>query len=142
MIVKNLGLSLAIAVWTYLLMTLFFGERGLLAYAGLSEYRDTLVSHIEELTELQNELSASERRLRSDPQQIRIEARRMGYVGQSEGLIRIPGRVGAVEPAESAGEKLAQPERWSADRNLFRALALSSALLAFFLLQTMRRDSK
>ena len=142
MIAKNLGLSLAIAVWTYLLMTLFFGERGLLAHAGLSGYRDSLVSHIEELAELQNELSASARRLRSDPQQIRIEARRMGYVGPSEGLIRIPGRAGAAAPAESAGEKLAQPERWSADRNLFRALALSAALLAFFLLQTMRRDSK
>ncbi|TVQ37174.1 MAG: septum formation initiator family protein [Spirochaetaceae bacterium] len=142
MAVKNLGLSAAIAVWTYLLLTLVFGERGMIAYARLSDYRDELSYHIGQLNERQRDLAAAAERLQSDPEEIRIEARRMGYVGRSEGLIRIPGHSVPRADSETPGEKLPPPARWSADRSLLRALALSAALLAFFALQTMRRDSK
>lgn len=142
MVAKNLGLSLSISVWTYLLLTLFIGERGVTAYTMLTDYRDDLSLHIEQLAELQQELAAAATRLQSDPEQIRIEARRMGYVGPSEGLIRITGRGAAGQVAESPGEKLNVPKRWSVERSLLRALALTVALVTFFLLQTMRRDSR
>lgn len=139
---KNLALSSAIVVWSYLLLTLVFGDRGIVAHAALSEYRQELLARLEQLSAIQSSLETDTRRLQTDPEQVRIEARRLGYVRESEGLIRIPGRIDAHSAVESPGEKLEAPPPWRGDRALFRTIALTIGLLAFFLLQTMRRDSK
>ncbi len=130
---KNLALSAAVIVWSYLLLTLVFGDRGLVAYTALSEYRQDLESHLQQLSAIQESLENDSRRLRTDPEQVRIEARRLGYVRSTEGIIRIPGRTDAPGAVDSPGEKLQPPSPWKGERALFRTVALTIGLLAFFL---------
>lgn len=113
------------------------------AYGRLERYEADLRSHIEVLEVQRDRLADTARRLQTDPEQIRIEARRIGYLRADEGIIRIPGWSHTEPEAEVAGEKLQRPEtRTIAERSLLRALALSLGLLAFVLSQTIFRDSR
>ena len=130
-------------VWSYLLLTFVFGDRGIVAYGRIERYRDDLLTHIELLETDRDLLAISAERLQTDPEQIRIESRRIGYLRPDEGIIRIPGRSSSTPEIERPGDKLSRPERHAAvDRSLLRAVALSLGLLAFVLVQTIFRASR
>jgi cell division protein FtsB len=139
---KNLGLAVCVTIWTYLVLTFVLGDKGIVAYAAVERYKIELEAHVEELSVIHDDLVIAARRLQSDPEQIRIESRLIGYIRPDEGIIRIPGRRPVERSDETPGVKLGPPEPWRADRSFLRALALSAGLLAFFLLQMIFRASK
>ncbi|TVR02836.1 MAG: septum formation initiator family protein [Spirochaetaceae bacterium] len=143
MTLKSLGIAACVTVWSYLLLTFAFGERGIVAYGRVEQYRDELRAHIELLETDRDRLAATAERLQTDPEQIRIESRRIGYLRPDEGIIRIPGRPSSEPQIERPGDKLPRPERHAVvDRSLLRALALCLGLLSFVLVQTIFRASR
>ena len=140
---KSLGIAACVTLWSYLLLTFAFGERGMVAYGRIERYRDDLRAHIELLETDRDRLAAAAERLQTDAEQIRIESRRIGYLRPDEGIIRIPGRAPSEPQIERPGDKLPRPERNAViERSLLRALSLCLGLLAFVLAQTIFRDSR
>lgn len=128
----RLFISLSVSVAVYFLLNVFFGAQGMLSYQELLDYRDRLSHNIEQMEDTRSRLTARAEELRTSAEAVRLEARELGYYEPGEQPVRVDGFSQQAEPIQ-AGKLLAPPS--PADRQpLFRVAALSSGLIAFFLL--------
>ncbi len=129
-------MPLTVTILTYLLFSLIWAEYGVLGYARLETYRGRLESNIDRLDDRQAELSAETRSLRTDADRIRVEARKLGYYREGEGLVRLEG----YDPqavATSPGALVKRPAERRDRRDhaaIIRAAAASAGLLALFVM--------
>ncbi|MBN2535906.1 MAG: septum formation initiator family protein [Spirochaetales bacterium] len=69
------------------LLVLFFGDDGYLTFMLYKEHRDILCRNIEDLKKKNMQLVQKIKLLRSNPEVIRILARKLGYYGSDENII-------------------------------------------------------
>ena len=133
MMAYRILISVACALGTYLLLNLFFGPNGLVAYQDLRGYHDRLEENVSEMQTLQARLERRSQALQESEAAVRLEARELGYFSESEQPVLIEG----YEPDSRAipAGTLLQPPSEGPDRTpLFRGVALSTGLAVFFLL--------
>ena len=130
----KLLLPLTVTILTYLLLSLIWADYGVLGYERLEAYKARLESNIERLEDRQSELSAEARSLQTDADRIRVEARKLGYYRDNEGVVRLKG----YDPqavATSPGALVKRPAERRDRRDhaaIIRAAAASAGLLALF----------
>lgn len=117
----------------YFLLQFVFGTYGVVAYAVMSDYlersREALETALERRTEFQSEVDS----LTVDAEQIRVEARRIGFVDEDEIVVRIDGRE-RVSAFEYDPGSLPVDVPWPRDnRPLFRSIGLAVTLLILLL---------
>lgn len=123
----------SVSVAVYLLLNLFFGEHGVFAYRELTAYQARLESNVEEMEETRNKLAERAGKLRSSAEAVALEAREIGYYRDDERPVHVEGFT-PWQPGTEAGTLLKEPEPQPNRQPLFRVVALSSGLIAFFLL--------
>ncbi len=120
----------AIGLITYLLLSVFLGQAGVLEYQRLSAYRARLESNMANLDQIQARLSERVQSLQSDPENVRLKARSLGYFEPGENLIRLPGYDPDVQ-VTSPGMIVYRTDRPGDPRSLFRAIAFGIAVLSY-----------
>ncbi len=120
----------AVGLVTYLLLCTFLGQAGVLEYRKLSAYRERLSANIAELDRIQARLSERVLSLQSDPENIQLRARALGYFLPGEKLIRLPG-YDPNQQVTSPGMIVYRTDRPADPRNLFRGIAFAVAVLAY-----------
>lgn len=120
----------AIGLVTYLILCTFLGQAGVLEYRKLAAYRDRLNANIAELDRIQSRLSERVLSLQSDPENVRLKARALGYFLPGEKLIRLPGYDPNLQ-VTSPGMIVYRTETPPDPRNLFRGIAFAVAVLAY-----------
>ena len=128
----RLALSLYVGFFVYIVLDSFAGESGLVAHDRLMAHRDRLTEAIEEQKSVGSYLEASQRSLLSDPEEIRLLARQLGYFRANE----IPMRLSEREmdnPGKTLGRLVRRPPTTPGSPGIFRLSGLVSALVAFLL---------
>jgi cell division protein FtsB len=69
----------------------FLGSGGLADYRALEVYRDQLQANLKELQEIHEDLLEEQRALASDPEQVALQARELGYFRAEERVLRLDG---------------------------------------------------
>ena len=87
----------------YSFLVICFGPRGIFARQQLKRQREALVQHVQQLSDIGENLSIRIANLSSDPQTIAVYAHELGYVQKGERLIKLMNFSGAVERTEAAG---------------------------------------
>ena len=87
----------------YSFLGIFFGPRGFFALQQLKRQRETLLHHVELLSDIGENLNIKIANLSSDPKTIAAYAHELGYVHKDEGLIKLMNFSGAAERTEDAG---------------------------------------
>ncbi|RKX79968.1 MAG: hypothetical protein DRP87_01065 [Spirochaetes bacterium] len=130
------GTRLFLALYTgfavYSVLTFFFGNTGILAMKELEEYRDKLYENNRELEKINRQLSVELDALQSDPNLIRLHARRLGYFEEEERVIKLRGfkpdagyyTIGKMITFRKSGIDL---------RPLFRAISVSMGIIFYLL---------
>ena len=122
--------SATLGIVTYLLLSIFLGRTGILEYGKLSAYSNRLSVNIDELDKIQQRLSDRVQALQSDPEAIRLLARRLGYFAKGEELLRIDGYNPdrqSVSPGAIVYSTMNDPDR----RSLFRAISFAVSVISF-----------
>jgi len=122
----------AIGLITYLLLGIFLGQAGVLESQRLLAYRSRLEANITDLDRIQAKLSERVQSLQSDPENVRLKARALGYFEPGENLIRLPGYDPNVE-VTSPGALVYRTDHPSDPRSLFRAIAFGVGLLTYLM---------
>jgi len=139
----KLVVPLSATILTYLLLSLVWGEYGLIAHRRLEAYEQRLDANIERLDERQRELEAETRSLRTDADRIRVEARRLGYFEENEGLVRLESYDPQPGPASpGALVKRRTTEQPVSHAAAIRAVAASAGLFALFLMLLLDSRTK
>lgn len=134
MILRRLLLSLYIGGVVYLFTTLFFGSTGIVAYRELLAQHRLLLENLRRIEEQGKRLQQRIQALQSEPEQIRLEARRYHLVQSNESFVRIIGRDVESEPISPGGivrVNLHSPYR---TEPFLRAFSLCIAIVVFLLL--------
>lgn len=134
---SNILISLYAGAVAYFLAVLFLGPAGIESLRRLERYREELTEHIADLERIGSGLENAVRDLETNPERIRLEARRLQYFAVGEKIIKIEGYSG---PASSftPGGLLLPPAVEQAPQGAQRALALGASLLSFIILCLMR----
>ncbi|MFP4563170.1 MAG: FtsB family cell division protein [Spirochaetia bacterium] len=130
--------SLYIGYAVYSLLTLVYGQSGLVALDELKAYREKLVRNLEEIQETNRRLHTEIDLLRSETDHIRRESRRIGYFEHDEGIIHIEGyenRKNHYAVGKIIRWEISQDGR----KKLFRSLGLASSLLMFLVMTLSKR---
>ncbi|MFP4373210.1 MAG: septum formation initiator family protein [Spirochaetaceae bacterium] len=137
----KLLVPLTVTILTYLLLSLVWADYGVLAYERLGAYKARLEANVERLEGRRDELSTETRSLRTNSDRIRVEARRLGYYEQDEGLVRVEGYdPQAVSSSPGAFVKRPIERRGGRDHAaIIRAVAASAGLLALFLMLVLEQ---
>ncbi|MFP4067121.1 MAG: septum formation initiator family protein [Spirochaetaceae bacterium] len=129
----KLLVSTAVAILTHLMLSLVWGEYGLIAYRELDTYRDRLDENLERLEERTLELEREAQTLQTDAERIRVEARRLGYYAENE----TPVRLEEYRPAStrsSPGSVIRRRSPPADNAPILRAIAASAGLFTLFLM--------
>lgn len=78
-----------ITAFVYAVLTVFFGPKGLQAEKFMKNQRDSLVTHVNALNKINNELDDIIRNLTYDSNTIAIYANELGYINANEGIIKL-----------------------------------------------------
>ncbi|MGP1489960.1 MAG: FtsB family cell division protein [Treponema sp.] len=87
----------------YSFLAIFFGPRGFFAVQQLKRQRDSLIQHVQLLSDMSEKLNIRIANLSSDPQTIAVYAHDLGYVHKGEGLIKLMNFSGTTEYTDDAG---------------------------------------
>lgn len=134
MILRRLLVSLYMGGVVYLVTTLFFGSTGIVAYRELQMQHLRLVENLRRVEEQGERLQQRIQNLQSDPEQIKLEARRYHLVQSNESFIRIAGRKVESEPISPGGIVRVDSSSPYPPEPLLRAFSLCVAIVAFLLL--------
>ncbi len=124
-----LGIAL-LGVSTYLLLELLFGSYGVVAYRVVTDYVQEAEAQLVELRETHDELERLARRLSSDRETVRLEARDVGYIREDEVVVRVEGHQPRPRHRYYPGAIPVAPPPLQDNRPLFRAIALVVSLVA------------
>ena len=122
------------------LMTLFFGETGVIALNRLQDRNSHLEGNIADLERRREELSARLGALRSDPEAIVVAARSLGLYREGDEVV-VFRRSEVHRSVPAAGRVLRMVPAPSVDENLFRVLAAAAGALALLIAFAARRSS-
>ncbi|MFP4330969.1 MAG: septum formation initiator family protein [Alkalispirochaetaceae bacterium] len=129
----KLSIPLLTGFATYLLLTLLFGEYGVVNYQNLQAEERRMEAHLSRLSERRKELLVEEAQLRESDERIRVEAHSLGLLTPGERLLRIGG-TGAPEGRNwVAGSVVTAERRLPNHTDTIRAIAVCAALLALIL---------
>ena len=84
-------IALYIVMISFLLMNLFLGDNGYIAYQELEKYRVSLTENINELQNKNSGLASDSALLMTQTDEIKIQARELGYFDSLEGVIKLNG---------------------------------------------------
>jgi len=125
----SLVIAVLVGVATYLLLELFFGSYGFVAYELVGEYVELSSQEFAELEERHAALQEQIRQLTTSRETIRLEARDSGLVGPNEYVIRIEGREPRPRHRYSPGSLPPVIPRTRDNRPLFRSIGVAVALV-------------
>jgi cell division protein FtsB len=125
----SLVIAALVGVATYLLLELFFGSYGFVAYELMDDYVTLSNQELEELEERHAALRQQIRQLTTSRETIRLEARDSGLVGPDEYVVRIEGREPRPRHRYSPGSLPPVIPRTRDNRPLFRSIAVAVALV-------------
>lgn len=125
---KHLAAAVVVGLAVYLVLNLLFGPAGSREMSRLSSQRAKLEANLAELKRINRDLEADVEALRSDPEEIRMRARRLGYYATDEWVIRFEGYDGGAQPRSPGREVRARRSRTDAS-SLIRSAAVSAGLL-------------
>jgi cell division protein FtsB len=125
----SLVIATLVGVATYLLLELFFGSYGFVAYDLMNDYVVLSNQELQELEERHAELRQQIRQLTTSRETIRLEARDSGLVGPDEYVVRIEGREPRPRHRYSPGSLPPVIPRTRDNRPLFRSIAVAVALV-------------
>ncbi len=132
----SLVIAALLGVATYLLLELFFGSYGFVAYDLMGEYVELSSQELQELEERHDALRDQIRQLTTSRETIRLEARDSGLVGSDEYVIRIDGREPRPRHRYSPGSLPPVIPRTRDNRPLFRSIGVAVALV-YILVDTL-----
>jgi hypothetical protein len=137
-------LPIAIVIFISAALVIFvFGDSGMLAYARLSSYGESLAANVESLTQRNAELAVRLERLRKDPQSNILLAQGIGLYQLDDQVVRLEGRPAQTE-TYTVGDLLRMRRDMAARNPVFKAVALglSGLLLAFALFASRASRSR
>lgn len=119
-------------------LQLVYGDHGFLAMEALAAYERQLDANLDGLQEKNRVLRMRYEALRTDPEAIRLEARRLGYYGPADLPIKVSGleRPGAVETGAKVLEFSYANDFMD---NFFRSIWFVLALMFYALLSVAER---
>ena len=88
---------------TYSFLVICFGPRGFFAVQQLKRQRETVLHHVQLLSDIGENLNIRIANLSSDPQTIAVYAHDLGYIHKNEGLIKLMNFSGASGYTDDAG---------------------------------------
>ena len=109
-----------LGVFTYSLLSVFFGAKGIYSYKQLEAERNREIANIGILTDINTELTGTRDLLSNDKKQYFAYARELGFSAPGENFIRIiglggsqknlasPGNIVTVVPPEHVPERILQ----------------------------------
>ncbi|MDR0555308.1 MAG: septum formation initiator family protein [Treponema sp.] len=121
-----------IPIWViiavYSLLSLYAGERGILAYEQLNQERERLLANKEALRLRNEELEGRKNALLYDSDTIAAYARELGYGTRGERFIRIVGISGTRKQDNAPGQVLIAGEPHYIPQATIRLIALGSGV--------------
>ncbi len=127
-------------VLIYLVLQLFFGSTGIIAYSKALEQAEQLRQSISDMQKIGDRMSSEARVLRGDPRRILVEARSIGYWRSNERVVLLSG-YGAQSSEVSPGTIFILSERNVDYRSIFRVIAVIIAGIVFATLLIKKRRS-
>lgn len=125
----------------YLVLELLFGNYGIIAYRSLERFRDKAVIELEDLRRQTSELQRQVRRLTTDSETVRLEARDIGLVGRDDVVIRLENRDPRPRHRYEPGAMPVSPPRVRDNRPLFRSLGFTVFLLTLLVQVAATRNN-
>ncbi len=126
-------LPIAIIIFIVAALSIFvFGDSGMLAYASLASYKESLSANIDSLEQHRAELTSRLERLRTDPESNIVLAQGIGLYRPDDVVVRLEGRPARTE-TYSVGDLLRMRKDTTSRNPIFKAVALgvSGLLLAY-----------
>ena len=130
--------ALYAAFLVFSLLSLFFGETGVVALKRLEDRNGHLEANMADLEKRGSDLSARLASLRSDPEAIVIEARSLGLYRADDSVVVFED-LGSRRGIPDAGRVLRMVPAPTVNENVLRILALSAGAAAFFLAMIVGR---
>ena len=136
-------MALFVGTSVYLLINLAFGPGGIREMERLSAHKARLEANLTALSELGRSLEGEVRRLRTDPEEIELRARELGYYKAKDEVIRFEGWT-RTKRARSPGSAVRTFEARTSQRPAIRSAAISAGLLTLLvsLIGERVRDAK
>lgn len=85
------GISIYLAIICIIVLNLIFGTGGILSYKELNAYKKTMSLNIYELNDINSGLILDSDKLMHQSNEVRLQARELGWVGPNEGFIIVKG---------------------------------------------------
>ncbi|MBN2440401.1 MAG: septum formation initiator family protein [Spirochaetales bacterium] len=122
-------------------LILFFGNDGYFTFLELKDHREVLLSNIEELKKKNVELQQKIQMLKTNPQVIRILARKLGYYDPEENMIVLKGDFSFNNHYEVGN--IVKNMRTRPDKDIFlRIIGFSLSLFIIVLIILVRQRKK
>ncbi len=87
----RISVSAYITLFCFIILNIIWGSCGVISYNELSKYKDTLETNIYDLEDINGNLVLDSEKLISRPDDIKIQAREIGWIAENEGLIQVRG---------------------------------------------------
>lgn len=100
----HLLLSVFFAFLAYTIIVLLFGKAGLWAYSQLRNQKIEMSVHIVYLEDIHEQLAIDKSALEHDKDVIAAYAKKMGFIGVDEKLVKVNGMMPISDPVYVAGE--------------------------------------
>ena len=88
---KRVTASVYIFIICFMILNLIWGADGVMSYQKLAAYRDTLNNNLAELKVKNQDLTMDSEQLITQYSEIKLQARELGYLEKSEGIIQLNG---------------------------------------------------
>jgi hypothetical protein len=91
MVLKRLLLSGYLGFIVFIALSLLFGQTGLIGFKDINEYKGFLQDNIDELIEINRNLTSDLKALSTSPETLKLYAREFGYFEKNEEVVKIQG---------------------------------------------------
>ncbi len=118
----------------YVLLAIFCGRDGLWAYNQLLEQKRVMSTHAASIEKIHEELMLEKVALQKDPDVIAAYARRLGYVGEGEKLVKISGLAAKEAQVWNPGVVMKHSEVRYVPEYFCKAMGLIIGLMAYIVL--------
>ena len=138
----RIALAAYIGYFMYSLLVFFWGFSGIIASKQLSDHREELLHNIVSLETIQDELASNRDQLLYDNDEIRLLARKLGYLESDQYSVVIDG-VDRKRVGHTLGRVIRSLNYTQPNLTFFRAIGFSVALLSIIcvlLFGMKRRD--
>ncbi len=138
-LIRRLLISLYTAFIVFAWLSFFLGPNGLKETRQLQEYKNKLVEGNARMEEINRKLESEFKGLESDPEIIAMEARRLGYYRDNEGVFFLEGYL-PDRKGYSVGALYREYSGKTAGIELLRTIAVMFGAVVFFFLTLFTRN--